>query len=194
MPRAKEFDETAVLDKALELFQSKGYYATSAQDLVEQLCISRSSLYDTYGDKHSLFIQALKRYRLTASQGMIDAINTSTDIRQTIRQIFEAAVTASLEDQLSKGCFMVNATIELAPHDAEVAEIIRQNMADVENALKIAIEKGQAMGVFSTHQSATALARFLFNTISGLRVSAKLQKDATHYNDVVAVTLSILEK
>ncbi len=50
-----------VLDKAMNLFWQKGYNATSAQDLVNGLSISRSSLYDTFGDKHSLFVKALKQ-------------------------------------------------------------------------------------------------------------------------------------
>ncbi|MEJ0106748.1 MAG: helix-turn-helix domain-containing protein [Bacteroidota bacterium] len=61
MARTKVFDEQMVLDKAMNLFWQKGYNATSAQDLVNGLSISRSSLYDTFGDKHSLFVKALKQ-------------------------------------------------------------------------------------------------------------------------------------
>ena len=63
MARTKDFDENEVLTKAMNLFWSRGYNATSMEDLVSGLGISRSSLYDTYTDKHTLFIKALENYQ-----------------------------------------------------------------------------------------------------------------------------------
>src|SRR5207344_3088285 len=61
MPRVKEFDEAEVLDQALELFRARGFKHTSFSDLVDELGVSRQSLYDTYGDKQTLYQTALKR-------------------------------------------------------------------------------------------------------------------------------------
>lgn len=193
MARTKEFDENEVLEKAVELFHSKGYNATSAQDLVERLGISRSSLYDTYGDKRTLFIKALQFYRSTASKGMIEMVNNSTNIEETIKSIFQITVKESIEDKLSKGCFMVNTTIELAPHDKEVAEIINQNMIDIEEALCLAIKRGQEDGHFTKSQSALSLARFIFNNIAGLRVASKSNSEKNVFDDIVKVTMSALK-
>jgi TetR/AcrR family transcriptional repressor of nem operon len=82
MARTKLFSEEAILDKAMKLFWEKGYNATSAQDLVDGLGISRSSLYDTYGDKHSLFVTALKRYRKERIDPVLEGIDTATDLEQ----------------------------------------------------------------------------------------------------------------
>ncbi len=62
MARHKEFDQDEALQKAMEAFWARGYEATSMQDLVEHMGINRQSLYDTFGDKHSLFLKALDRY------------------------------------------------------------------------------------------------------------------------------------
>lgn len=192
MPRTKEFDEAAVLDKAVKLFWCKGYNATSAQDLVDNLGISRSSLYDTFGDKRNIFIQALQYYRTTMASKMIQFIDTSDDVEKSIKDIFSMAITHALEDKLSRGCFMVNSTIELAPHDKEIAQIVNQNMQDIEDALCRAVKKGQKKGVFSTKQKPRALARFLFNTITGIRVASKSGADKKVYEDIVKVALSVL--
>ena len=87
---------------------------------------------------------------------------------------------------------MVNSMIELAPHDKEVAEIVVQNMQDVEDALYRAVKKGQDVGVFSTNQTARSLARFLFNNISGIRVASKAGSEKKVYDDIVKVALSVL--
>ena len=63
MARTKQFEVENVLDAAVGLFWKKGFHATSANDLVEHLGVSRSSLYDTFGDKRNLYIQALHQYR-----------------------------------------------------------------------------------------------------------------------------------
>lgn len=55
MGRSREFDENVVLQKAMELFWKQGYEKTSLNDLVEHMGIHRRSLYDTFGDKHTLF-------------------------------------------------------------------------------------------------------------------------------------------
>ena len=56
MPKTKQFDEAEVLEKAKELFTEKGYNGTSMDDLVQVTGLSRSSIYDTFGDKHGLFL------------------------------------------------------------------------------------------------------------------------------------------
>ena len=59
MGRSREFDENVVLQKAMELFWEQGYEKTSLSDLVEHMGIHRRSLYDTFGDKHTLFLKTL---------------------------------------------------------------------------------------------------------------------------------------
>lgn len=193
MARTKVFDEELVLNKAVNLFWRNGYNGTSAQDLVDELGISRSSLYDTYGDKYQLFKNALLQYRKALSGAMIEMIDKSTDFEQTVKDLFQYVVSDSLQEQFSKGCFMVNSTIELAPHNAEIAEIVNDNMQDIEDALVRLVKKGQDAGYFAKRHSARSLARFIFNTISGLRVAAKSGAEKKVLDDIVKVTLSALQ-
>jgi TetR/AcrR family transcriptional repressor of nem operon len=193
MARTKVFNEEEVLNKALELFWEKGYNATSAQDLVDGLGISRSSLYDTYGDKYQLFKNSLLQYRKKFAGAMIDMIGKSTDSEKTLNDVFHYVVTESLQEKCSKGCFMVNSSIELAPHNSEIAEIVNSNMQDIEEALVQLIKKGQEAGQFSKSHTPRSLARFVFNTISGLRVASKSGADKKVFDDIVKVTLSVLK-
>lgn len=193
MARAKEFDEKTVLDKAVTLFWHKGYNGTSAQDLVEGLGISRSSMYDTFGDKRTLFIKALKLYEEKNTRDLISMADQSADPRETIRQILENLVKEDLNDQLAKGCFMVNTAIELAPHDKEVADIVNSNMADVVDAFYRTICKGQESGQLSPEIDAKAIARFLYNNVTGIRVSSRSGKDKKAMDDIIKVILSVLQ-
>src|ERR1700730_2144482 len=74
MARQKEFDRDEVLHKAMEVFWSRGYEASSIQDLVKRMGINRQSLYDTFGDKHTLYLQALDRYREVEGRKIVELL------------------------------------------------------------------------------------------------------------------------
>jgi TetR/AcrR family transcriptional repressor of nem operon len=146
MARTKDFDEHEVLAKAIQLFWYKGYNGTSMQDLVDGLGISRSSLYDTYTDKHTLFVKALESYQL-AGAGKIQAIIDQNRIpaKETVKQLVDLA-TDLLDDKQQKGCFMVNAEVEVAPHDEQVSEMVCKNDQQMEEAFYQVIQKGKDTG------------------------------------------------
>jgi len=192
MARKKEFDEKNLLDKALGLFWRKGYNATSAQDLVDELGISRSSLYDTYTDKRNLFKESLRQYQQCNTSVVVRMADESTDARQTVQQIFQNIIKESTEDEFNRGCFMVNTAVELSGQDKEIGELVSQNNKGVEDALTRLVKKGQADGQFSTRKSARTFARYLFSSISGLRVAARSGADRRVLNDIVDVVLFTL--
>jgi len=193
MARTKVFDEDVILDKAMHLFWKKGYNATSAQDLVDGLGISRSSLYDTYGDKHSLFVKALKQYRKERIDPVINGVGDAEDVETYIRTVFEAVKNDALSEHRSRGCLMVNSAVELAPVDNEVAAIANAIMQDTENAITKAIKKGQEQGLFSKTHSARSMARFIFNSLNGLRVTMKFDGSKKMFDDIVNVCLAALK-
>ncbi|MCE7054172.1 TetR/AcrR family transcriptional regulator [Algoriphagus sp. AGSA1] len=192
MARTKVFDEQEVLDRAMKLFWEKGYNATSAQDLVDSLGISRSSLYDTFGDKHSLFVKALRQYRKERVDPVIDSHNIVEDVEAYIRLFFESVKDEAIGDHSSKGCFVVNSAVELAPVDSEIAAISNSIMRDTEEALCTVIKNGQDKGIFTTKYPARSLARFVFNSLNGLRVTVKFDADKDMFEDIVKVCMSTL--
>lgn len=194
MARTKQFNEEEILDKAISLFWDKGFNGASAQDLVNHLGLSRSSIYDTFSDKHTLFIKALQQYRKQSSDGLKEVLSNSKDVKEAIRTIFKQAVLETLQASENKGCFMVNTTTELAIHDAEIAKIVNDNRNEMQNLFFEAIQKGQEMGNISKDKNALALSRFIFNSYSGIRVSARsLGMDKETLDDIVKVTLSVLD-
>ncbi len=62
MARPREFDRDKVLTRAMLLFWKQGYEATSVQSLGECVGLHPGSLYNAFGDKHSLFLEVLDHY------------------------------------------------------------------------------------------------------------------------------------
>lgn len=193
MARTKEFNEEQALDKAIEIFWHKGYNGTSAQDLVTHLGLSRSSLYDTFGDKQKLFAQSLQRYQKNAQDQIVKLFDESENIKETLHDIFKQAVIESLEDRITKGCFMVNSSVELAMHDEEIEKIVKNNTKVMEEVFTNAVQKGQNAGHIATKIDARTLARFIFNNYSGIRVLARTgERDKQVYDDIVKAMFSVL--
>lgn len=193
MARTKDFDENEVLYKAINIFWYKGYNGTSMQDLVDGLGISRSSLYDTYGDKHTLFIKALESYQGQASAKICAIANSGAPAKETIKSLLEFITGGLISDQNHRGCFIVNAEVEVAPHDAEVNQLVCESDHQVEDAFYEVIKKGQENGEISNRQDARALARFTFNTVKGIRVTAKSTSDRAVFDDIIKLALVIFD-
>lgn len=192
MPRTKSFDEVETLDKAKEVFWQKGYNGTPPQDILEGTGLSRSSLYDTYGDKRTLFIKTLNRYRQSETAAAIEYLDAAPDPALAIRRIFHAAYDHFMTEQPRKGCLMVNTLNEVASHDEEVEDIVRENRQALEDAYARAIRRGQHQGLIARDHQPRALARYLLNSLWGLTTNLKLGLDKKAADDIVRITLSVL--
>jgi TetR/AcrR family transcriptional regulator, transcriptional repressor for nem operon len=193
MARQKEFDREEALQNAMEVFWSRGYEAASIQDLVKHMGINRQSLYDTFGDKHALYLQALDRYRQVESRRLIELLERPGSVKKNLRQLFREVVETALSDREHRGCFMGNATSELAGRCKETASRTCSNMTATEDAFYRALLRGTKEGEIRGVRDPRAAARFLHCLLQGLVLMAKARQDRKVLNDVVKVTLSLLD-
>jgi len=192
MPRPREFDDERVLDAAMEAFWARGYAATSAQDLVDATGLGRSSLYNAFAGKHQLYERALRRYLERNTEADVALLDRPGPVKERVRELLLGVIDADLGDPQRRGCLAVNAAIELAGKDEAVTVAVRRVFARVEEALVVALERGQLDGEITGARSARALARFVLNAIYGLRVLGKAATDRAPLLDVVEATVSAL--
>ena len=193
MARPKAFDEAEALQKALDTFWHQGYHATSMQDLVASMGINRASLYDTFGDKHQLFMRALNQYQQQSFQGLRElTANDEVVAPVRIRRVLELMVTQALADDQQKGCFLVNVTTELAPHDAQAQALVCGNQQFLEDLLTGILLRGQERGEVRSTATPQAQARLLISVLNGMRVMAKANPDPQILRDVVNTAMLAL--
>ena len=193
MARHKEFNRDEVLHKAMEVFWSRGYEATSVQDLVKHMGINRQSLYDTFGDKHALYLQALDRYRDVEGRKVFEILERPGSVKKTLRQLFDSVVERALCDGQPRGCFIGNATSELASRCKATAARTCSNMTTTEDAFYRVLLRGRKEGELKHVRDPRAVARFLYSSLQGLALMAKVTRDRKTLEDVVKVTLSVLD-
>lgn len=197
MPRPKAFDPDTVLDRAVDLFWARGYEAVSIQDLVDHLGISRSSLYQTFGDKQALWLAALDRYRNTG-EGEARLLRESESapldaIRHFFRAIVDQSVATAAADCGPRGCLLANAAVERGPTDAETARRAQTALEGLQQTFERVLQRAQEAGELDADRDAQALGRFLANAVYGLRATARLGPRRSVLQDVVDETLAVLE-
>jgi TetR/AcrR family transcriptional repressor of nem operon len=193
MPKDVLFDETTVLRKATALFSNKGYNGTSMDELTKATGLSRSSIYNTFGDKHELFMKSLRHYLEEEQKSMTEAVQKTGSPLKKIQLAFKYIVEVILADKPRNGCLMVNTTTELANTDKEVCTQAVENMDGMEKQFAEWIKAGQQQGEISTAFTPQAMARFLFNAYSGIRVTGKSKPDRKVLEDIVKVNLAVLQ-
>jgi TetR/AcrR family transcriptional repressor of nem operon len=191
MPRAKEFDRDQVLDLATDVFWERGYEATSIGDLVEALGIGRQSLYDTFGDKHALYLAALDRYRERHGGLVCDALDAALPLRRAMRNLLEGLIDFQLSPD-GKTCMMVAAAAERCPMDAQVAQRFALDLERMEQSMLRRFTRARDEGEIARHLDPAALARYFVSTLNGLQITAKGVRDRKALLDIADVAMTVL--
>src|SRR5262249_789673 len=191
MAGKKSFVPEQVLDKAIDLFWKRGYEGTSIEDLVQCMGVGRGSLYATFGDKHALYLAALSRY-LAKNQGpILELIEQTGPLSEILEHFFHACIDQLLSDPGCRGCFLVNATVEIAPHDPEVNQIVQSALQAIEEGFYRLLIKAQVAGDLPWTYAPHQLAHFLLGILLSIRVLARGQQGRRVLQDVAETALAV---
>lgn len=193
MARPREFDETTALDAAVACFWQRGYEATSVRDLADKMGISAPSLYNAYGDKHALFVQALERYLDRSMRARIRRLEESLPPKQAVHRFIEEIIAHSLNDQERRGCFLINSALEVAPHDRKLGALIAERLAEIEAFFHRSIKAAQAQGEVPRDRGAKDLARLLLGVVLGIRVLARAKPERALLEGIARPALALLD-
>lgn len=194
MGRARQFSEGEIVEQAMLLFWQYGYHGVSTSRLTDALGLSKSSLYNTFSDKRSLFILGLNHYNDTATRSLTRRLSGSSAFKTKIKSLLRYIMDSTCDDAGNKSCFLVNTAIDLAPHDAGIMEILEQSRQSLLDALAQAAAKAIDAGELSEAAKPKQIAGFLAGVISGLRVDCKISKDKTVHRATIQAALSVLDE
>lgn len=191
MARPREFDEAAVLDALVLRFWAHGYDATSVKDLVESTGVGAASLYNAFGDKRAIYERALDHYVEGSVAKRIRRCDALAP-RDAIDAFFDEIVKRSLDDRDRKGCMLVNAALDVAPHDPGFRKIVAGVLAEIEAFFLACVKAGQDEGAITRSLSAETLSRHLLGVLMGIRVLARVRPERALLRDIVTPSLALL--
>lgn len=174
-------------------FWEKGYDATSIPDLLQAMGLSRSSLYETFTDKETLYLEAIQHYKQTRLSKR-NLLLQATSAKAGIQQYFERHIASAYSEDLPKGCLVTNATLNMDSPDEQLRKLIRDSFEELEQAFYELLRKGQQSGEIDAKKDIKTLSLLLLNLNHSISVMSKVKanSDKQRLNDMINAVIEML--
>ena len=192
MPRKKTFAVEDALDTAIELFAERGYQDVGMEDLGRRIGKSRSSVYGTFGDKQSLFVQTLKRYGSESRAPGMHTLRGDGSPRDALLGAFQWAADADASAQRDQQCLLINAALESRTFAPGVSHALQQMLRGVELRFRDAIERARSANEIAGNVDSVQTARALLGLYLGLCTLVRTGAEEPVLRAVVQHALSLL--
>lgn len=190
--RPKIFDEKEVVEKAVNVFWTKGYEAASADELLEAMGIGKGSFYLAFkGGKKELYEKSLTQYAERFNRQFLHDISVSEDPVQLIREFFMALADDPKSKQM-KGCYIGNALVQLSDGDADTKLIAAGLLSGFEGIFTDVIRKAQQQKKLKNNSRPEVLGKYLINLWNGVNVTRRSNPGDQHLKDVLEMSLEVL--
>lgn len=186
--RPLEFDRDQALARAMDAFHCYGYEGLPTAVLAEEMGLSKSSLYNSFGTKRELLLESLAAYadvRATTIRKMAG----SPDVLGQMRALL---VDIAQNNDDGMGCFLVNTAAELGQHDFGVRQLLQSCFQSVVDAFELLVLAGQRSGELKRDLNSARAALMIVTNIAGLRVLAKAGVPPEHLTTAIEHPLTLL--
>ena len=169
-PRTYRRDEA--LNAAVDLFWRQGYDATSLDDLLRAMKLSKSSFYADFQSKEALYRNCLEQYQRFVVDHLRNLQSKSTTLQEFLHLVFQEVVEDAASSE-PKGCLIVNSAVEFGQHRKEFSEEVRIALDAVQSTFERVIRAGIKDGEISPEISPKVSAKYLTTCLSGIRAMIK---------------------
>lgn len=177
----------------MNVFWRQGYEASSLQDLISAMGLSKSSFYQAFESKQTLFKRCIKFYR----QGLVDELQgklSKTDSGKAfIQTLFRDVAKETTGADSRRGCLLMNTASEFAQTDPEIAELVSRSIKNLTQVFELAIEQGQQQGDIPADKNRQELANYLVSSMSGLKNMVKAGANSKSIKQTADIVLSALD-
>ena len=194
MSRGKplSFDRNAVLEKAMDLFWTKGYRNTGMADLLDHVGIQRQSFYNTFGNKEQVFIEAIRLYSNDMLAQMTVILKNDRHPLENIKELFAFWGTIS-ETKEGRGCMMCNSIAEFGFSDTDISMLLRQQIEKLHELFYQSFSQAKEKGYLSADKDARALATSFITLFQGAALLSRMGFGKESLEDLLRVVEDMLD-
>src|SRR6202142_4151846 len=170
--RPRSFDELEALEKAIQVFWSKGYDGVTIDDLVDGMGVGRPSLYAVFGDKRTLFLRALRAYAEKKGALAAKALLSPQPLRASLASFMRQAVEFATEEGSAVG--FLSMCVAPLVDDAEVRQFLQKATAGALAMVERRFREGISAGEIPSDFPVAARASQVIDLLRGLTMRAKI--------------------
>jgi AcrR family transcriptional regulator len=170
--RPRSFDEVEAVEKATQVFWSKGYDGVTIDDLVAGMGVGRPSLYAVFGDKRTLFLRVLRAYAEKKGALAAKAIFSPQPLRDSLASFLRHIVETATEEGSAVGCLLV--CVAPLVDDPEVRQFLQNAAAGAVAMVELRFRDGISAGEIPSDFPVVARASQVIDLVNGLTMRAKM--------------------
>ncbi|KUJ64365.1 TetR family transcriptional regulator [Streptomyces albus subsp. albus] len=187
--RPRAFDRRAALQAAIMEFWDRGYEAVSIADLTRAMHIKAPSLYAAFGDKKTLFEEAVETYARDFGGFIVRALDEEPTARRGVaRMLHEAASWHTLPDH-PRGCMVITAATNCTPQSADVLRGLQERRNSAVARIERMIRADIARGELPADTDAHALAVYSSTVLQGMSQQARDGADRATLETVAEIAM-----
>ncbi|MBB5191156.1 AcrR family transcriptional regulator [Silvimonas terrae] len=172
--RPKAYDAGHALEQARDAFWDSGFNGTSLDDLTAATGMNKPSLYGAFGDKHTLYLQTLARYRELGRNAMREELASHPGLAQALRAIYARAIAIYTTGQRgARGCYLIGTAATEAVNDLAVREAFAAGLHELDDLLAARLRDAVESGELVTAIEPATLARVLCGVMNSLALRAR---------------------
>lgn len=173
MPRVKEYDTERVRAGLMSTFLEKGFVGSSLTDLEAGSGLNRRQLYNDFGDKKAVFLQAIRDFTVIAGEEFLGQLECSEAGVSAIRDTLVGMTSMADSPQGRLGCLICNTAREPIVQDSEVSKLVKRYFRRIERAYGSAINRAIQSGELESSTNSDSLARFFLGVHVSLCVMSR---------------------
>ena len=193
MARTREFDETEALSSAMRVFCEKGYEATSLQDLEQAMSLNRTSIYNAFGNKRSIFQKVLKRYVEMGRECWEAVLSEAPSAKESINNMLNKAVDMYFDPNGFGNCLVVLSTLEKSQHDRTSQKMIEQALQTFQDLIYKRLDRGKKSGEFQKGFDVRGVSAAITSIFSGFIVLGKANFPKATVRKAVQASIKLLD-
>ncbi len=188
MPRSKSYDDNIVLERAMNVFWSNGFEATSVRLLEKEMGINQFSIYSSFSSKKKLFIQSIHKYREYVKQNVYQTLLQEGAGMKELEQYLYTTAQKKRDTGTSRGCLVVNTAAEIGGSDEDIAGEVNGYFKFIREMLKKVLQTAIDKGEISTDTDIEKQSAFFLGVMQGLSVASKTM-DQSQLKDFVSIAV-----
>lgn len=171
-----------ILRKAFELIYTRGYQATSIDDILETTDVTKGAFYYHFSSKDEMGLAIINELmKPVITEGFISRLRNSND---PVRDIYATMKYLLMEDPFLEpqyGCPAGNFVHETSGWSKAFNKALRELISRWDEALRDAVNAGKRSGMIRRDVNAAQVSLFVMSGYWGVRNFGKLENDRKAY-------------
>lgn len=184
----KELARKKIVEAAIEVFNEKGYYKTTMNDIGKKIGTSKGALYLYFPSKEDLFREIINQWQLNV-QKMLSSAFENKNGSNGLENLFEL-ILSDANDNFKLGFEFIAEAFRIESVKEVMKEYYSNNVEILSNLLNKQLSDNKSKHAIDTHSLSIAIFSLLIGLIGSLILDENEEKVKQTWSESIKIILS----